>query len=254
MTTSSTSPRSSASPVIVGPVIEASRLAPGSDARPLGRATFVRWTTRADGDMRPPAVGTHTVLARVAGRPVAWATQVHGAGVVVAEGPGHVGPADAVVSAHPGQGVAVFAADCAPVALSGGDGRGRDHVVAAVHAGWRGLAAGVIDAAVDALRSRGATRVVAALGPCIHRECYAVGDDVLVPLAESFGAAVVSTAVDGRPSLDLPAAVRIAIGRAGVELVHEDPTCTACAVVSCFSHRARGDIGRAAMVVWRAGA
>lgn len=223
--------------------------------RPLGSGAFVRWTSRADGDLRPPpGTGRHGALEVVADRPVAWAAQVHGAAVVVAGGPGPWGTGDALVTTRPGLGVAVFTADCAPVALSGGHGPGPDHVVAAVHAGWRGLGAGVVGAAVAELRAHGATRFTAAVGPCIHAECYPVGTDVLAPLAERFGPEVASVTDDGRPALDLPAAVRAALARAGVDAIHDNQPCTACTPASCFSHRARGDAGRQAMVVWGDGA
>ena len=185
---------------------------------------------------------------------MAWAAQVHGAHVVVAGGPGPGGTGDAVVTTCPGLGVAVFTADCAPVALSGGHGSGPDHVVAAVHAGWRGLAAGVVGAALAELRARGATRFAAALGPCIRAECYPVGGDVLVRLGDRFGPEVVSVTADGRPALDLPAAVRAALSQAGVDAIADDGACTACSPAASFSHRGGGDAGRQALVVWRDGA
>lgn len=213
----------------------------------------MRWTTRGDGDLRPPGAGAHTALERAAGQPVAWATQAHGTAVVIADRPGHAGTGDALVTTRQGLGLAVFSADCAPVALSGGDGVAPDHVVAVVHAGWRGLLAGVVDAAVEALRSRGAIRVVAGLGPCIHPECYAFGGALLDGMVHRFGAGVASVSADGRSALDLPAVVRVALDRAGAQLVEESRTCTACAATSLFSHRGRGDAGRQATIVWRAG-
>ncbi|MGH9155007.1 MAG: polyphenol oxidase family protein [Acidimicrobiales bacterium] len=221
-------------------------------ARPLGAGTFVGWTGRADGDLRPPADAVAAAaLEHLVGRPVAWARQVHGGDVAVVERAGPAGPADALVTSSTGVAVAVFTADCAPVALSGGDGSAPDQLVAAVHAGWRGLVAGVVEATVGVLRNRGATAIVAALGPCIHGECYAFGRRELELVVGRFGADVASTTADGRPALDLPAAVRISLERAGAVLRHEDATCTACAALSCFSHRARSDSGRQAMAVWR---
>ncbi|MEO6121810.1 MAG: polyphenol oxidase family protein [Acidimicrobiales bacterium] len=221
--------------------------------RRLGAATVVRWTTRAEGDLRPGPSGEPGVLESVARRPVAWSRQVHGAGVAVVAGPGSVGPADALVTTRPGLALAVFTADCAPVVLSGGDDRGQDRVVAAVHAGWRGLVAGVVEAAVDQVRQLGATAVVARLGPCIHPGCYPFGAEDLASVVDHFGGAVATTTADGRPALDVPAAVRIAVQRAGAVLVGESATCTSCAAAECFSHRARGDDGRHATLVWRDG-
>lgn len=166
--------------------------------------------------------------------------QVHGARVVVVDAPGacHGEEADAAVTTVAGPKLAVLTADCAPVALAG------DGVVGAVHAGWRGLAAGVVQAAVAELRRLGATRIEAALGPCIHPECYEFDG-----VAQWFPPAVHGVTSDGRPSLDVPAAVRAALAEAGAELVHDEGVCTACSAQH-FSHRARGDVERQAMVVW----
>jgi copper oxidase (laccase) domain-containing protein len=145
--------------------------------------------------------------------------QVHGAGVVVVDRPGACRgeEADAAVTSVPGAVLAVFTADCAPVALASPEG-----VVGAVHAGRRGLEAGVVEAAVAELRAQGATRVEAALGPCIHAECY---------------------------DIDVPAGVRAALDRAGAVLVHDEDVCTACSSEH-FSWRARRDDERQAMLVW----
>jgi polyphenol oxidase len=213
----------------------------------------VRWTTRADGDMRPPAAGPPRALRAAAGRPVAWADQVHGARVVVVDRPGPAGCADALVTARPDLALAVLTADCAPVALAGrAEPGGGAAAVAAVHAGWRGLAAGVVAAAVDAVRAIGGAHVTAAIGPCIRAECYRFGAADLGLLVERFGPGVASTASGGGPALDLPAAVRAALADAGAHVAHEEPACTACAAASCFSHRARRDVGRQAVLVWRA--
>lgn len=168
--------------------------------------------------------------------------QVHGSTVVTVDGPGarRGEDADAAVTTVPGARLAVFTADCAPIALASPEG-----VVAAVHAGWRGLHAGVVEAAAARMRELGATRIQAALGPCIHAECYE-----FVDVAEWFDAEAQATTAEGRPALDLPAAVGIALRRADVELVHDEDACTACLVERYFSHRARGEVERQAMVVW----
>jgi len=211
----------------------------------------VRWTTAADGDLRPldgPGAGR---LAAAAGRPVAWATQVHGTGVSEVDCGGPAGPADALVTTRAGLGLAVLTADCAPVALAVAGPGGGAVAVAAVHVGWRGLAAGVVAAAVHALESRGPGPVVAAVGPCIHRCCYAFGADHLGRLAPALGAEAVATTSDGGPALDLPAAAAGALRRAGAELAYVHGDCTACAAAPRYhSHRARRDAARQAMVVW----
>ena len=125
--------------------------------------------------------------------PAEWISlhQVHGAVVYPADvaGPttGHPAPyADASVSAEPGAVLSVLTADCGPVALVA------PGVVAAVHAGWRGVAAGVLEAAVAEVRRRGSGAVRAVLGPCIHPECYEFSPADLAPIAERLGREVVS--------------------------------------------------------------
>jgi YfiH family protein len=180
--------------------------------------------------------------------PWSWVRQVHGDGVVevdrVGGGAGEVG--DALVAVKPGPALAILTADCAPIALAGDNG-----VYAAVHAGWRGLQAGVIARAVDRLRARGATAIVAALGPCIHAECYAFSPDDLDLVAAQLGDAARGVTADGGPALDVPAAVRAALASLDVEVAHDADVCTACAP-GYFSFRARGEAQRQAMIVHRA--
>jgi YfiH family protein len=173
-------------------------------------------------------------------RPWSWNRQVHGNAVAVVDGPGDQAGAvaDASVTRHPGAALSVLTADCAPIAIASGDGG-----VAVVHAGWRGIVAGVIDAAAAALGGR---QLVAALGPCIHAECYEFGPDDL----RQFDPAARSTTADGNPALDLPGAVRHALARLGVDVVYDADTCTACAAAAYFSFRARGEVQRQAVVAW----
>jgi YfiH family protein len=214
----------------------------------------VRFTGRAEGDLVAPVAGeapSPSVEARrraLVDRPWTWLRQAHGGRVVVVEHPGHrCGEAgDAAVTAAPGAALAVFTADCAPVALASPEG-----VIGVVHAGWRGLEAGVLERAADAMRALGASRIEAALGPCIHPECYPFGPGDLDRLAERLGDDVRATTASGAVALDLPAAVRCAGARAGVELVHDEAVCTSCAGDRYFSHRARGEPERQAMVLWR---
>ena len=208
----------------------------------------VRFTAAADGDLsilQDPTV----VAARrrgVVDLPWTWLRQVHGADVVLVGSPGDGAgrEADAAVTAQPGAVLAVQTADCAPVALVSPEG-----VVGAVHAGWRGVHQGVLQAAVEAMHDLGATDVAATLGPCIHAECYEFGADDLALLAGRFGDGVRGTTKSGTPALDVPAAVRAALAEAGVDQVDDVDVCTACDA-RYFSHRARGDTGRQALVVW----
>jgi len=169
--------------------------------------------------------------------------------VVVAEGRSGRGcgeDGDALVTTG-AMALAVTTADCAPIALGSPEG-----VIGAVHAGWRGLAAGVVDAAVSAMRAMGASRVEAALGPCIHAECYEFGLADLDAVCHRLGSGVRATTSAGRPAFDLPAAVHAAVDQAHSTLVHDAEVCTACSAEQYFSHRARGERQRQAMVVWKA--
>jgi YfiH family protein len=211
-------------------------------------AAHARFTTRADGDLavtQPPPVVAAT-RAQVLDRPWSWLHQVHGAQVVVVERPGQRAgaEADGSVTAQPGAVLSVQTADCAPIALLA-----REGVVGAVHAGWRGLEAGVVDAAVATMRQQGATEITAVLGPCIHAECYEFGEAELDRLTGRFGPSVRGRTSAGTPALDLPAAVRGALRHAEVTRVDDVAICTACDQ-RFFSHRARGDTGRQALVVW----
>lgn len=180
-------------------------------------------------------------------RPWSWLRQVHGHHVVVVDAPGAQAgvEGDGLVSADRGAALAVFTADCAPVALAGDTG-----VIGVAHAGWRGLVAGVIPRTVERMRTLGAEQIAAALGPCIHAECYefSVGD--LDTVAQHLGDVVRSHTSGGRPALDMQAAVAASLERAGVALVHDAGVCTACAASDYYSHRARAETERQATLVW----
>jgi polyphenol oxidase len=182
--------------------------------------------------------------------PVFWLQQVHGSAVRVVtkarEPSGCAGGGDALVSSASSACLVVMTADCASVALASDGG-----VFGAVHAGWRGLMDGVVEAAVAAMRAAGADVVSAALGPCIHAECYEFSPHHLDLVAARFGDGVRSETSTGRPSLDLPAVVAMSLRASDVRMVGGVDACTACSdEVRYFSHRARADTGRQAMVVW----
>jgi YfiH family protein len=181
----------------------------------------------------------------VATGPWTWLRQVHGARVVVVTEPGaHAGEeADAAVTATSGCVVAVQVADCAPIALVS------DDVVGVAHAGWRGLAAGVVPATVEAMRALGAGDIRAVVGPCIHPECYEFGAEDLDGVAAVLGDVVRATTATGAPALDLVAGVRAALNGAGVSEVEVVDTCTACSAEH-WSFRARGEPERQAVVAW----
>ena len=223
--------------------------------RPLSLSSAqVAFTGRAEGDMGHGGGAVVDVRPDVEARrravvdlPWTWLRQVHGARVVRVTGPGHAAgtPADAAVTDQAGCALAVLTADCAPVALASPEG-----VIGVAHAGWRGAAEGVIEATVAAMEALGATTVEAVIGPCIRPECYEFGAAELDGVAARLGDAVRATTGAGTPALDLPAAVRAALRRAGVGHVTDVGTCTACSP-GHFSWRARGEQRRQAVVVWR---
>lgn len=185
-------------------------------------------------------------------RPWTWLRQVHGATVVDVSRPGeHAGAeADAAVTTDPAAVLCILTADCAPIGFWSHEG-----VRGVAHAGWKGLADGVIAATVEAMRHRGATAIDAALGPCIHPSCYEFSSADLDDVASRLGDHVRATSADGRPALDLPGAVRRELARAGVTLIDDVDRCTACDLdpdgsPRWFSHRARGEASRQALVQW----
>lgn len=179
-------------------------------------------------------------------RPWTWLDQRHGADVVVVDEPGqHAGaPADGAVTAVPGAVLVVRAADCVPLALLA------PAAVGAVHVGWRGLHAGVVEAAVAALAGIGSGPVEARIGPCISPAAYEFGEADLDAVAERYGDVVRARTATGRPALHLAAGVTAALHAAGVEVVEAPPGCTAAEPDRWFSHRARADAGRHAAFVW----
>jgi copper oxidase (laccase) domain-containing protein len=188
-----------------------------------GRAVL-RFTEVTDGDF---AIWSDDVDARRAAfdaRPWTWLREQHGAAVVTVGHPGDGAGslADASVTACPGAVLAIQVADCAPVGLWSPSG-----VVAAVHAGWRGLVAGVIPAAVERMRALGATAISAVLGPCIRVGRYEFGTDDLARAADVLGDAVRGTTDDGAPALDMVAAVRSSVASAGIDDLTDVGRCTA---------------------------
>jgi hypothetical protein len=213
-----------------------------------GRVAHHRFTSRADGDLAAASVGVAARRAAVVDLPWTWLRQVHGADVVHVRHPGEGAgaAADAAVTDVPGAALAVAAADCAPVVLRG------TGVVGVAHAGWRGLASGVLEATVAALRALGPGPLEAVLGPCIHACCYEFGRHDLDQVLAATGGAGAGRTAAGSPALDVPAAVAATLGRLGVPLDASPSGCTACGGDRWFSHRARAEVGRQVAVAWLA--
>ena len=162
--------------------------------------------------------------------------------VTSVSGPASSSAADAAVTTVQGVPLVVLTADCAPVAIA------CDDAVGVIHAGWRGLLDGVVEAAVEALRGVGRGPVRAAIGPCVRPAHYEFGASDLAPLVERFGTSVAARTRDGHPALDLAAGVRAACAGCGVTAVDDRGECT-FADPRWFSHRRNGLTGRQALIV-----
>jgi len=194
------------------------------------------------GDDRAAVQANRDLVARSLGAAaMAGLTQVHGAAVVTVDQPWPAGAgprADAMVTRRPGVALGVITADCAPVLLADPAAG----VVGAVHAGWRGAVAGVLEATVSAMAALGAdpARIAAAVGPCIRQPSYEVGADLRdAVLAERADAArfFVDGAQPGRWQFDLSG--YCALRLAGVGRVDIVPADTAAEPERFFSHRRR---------------
>lgn len=194
------------------------------------------------------------LLARYAELPAAphWLRQVHGHGVVLLDaeaGAGSEPEADAAVTRTPGVVLAILTADCLPVVFAARDGT----EVAVAHAGWRGLAGGVLESTLAAMRTP-PDRLQAWLGPAAGPQRYEVGVDVydaFVAQDWSAGHAFTST----RPhhwNVDLYALARQRLQRAGVVLhaIHGGDLCTISDPQRFFSHRRDQRTGRMATLAW----
>jgi YfiH family protein len=213
---------------------------------PLGPARVV-WTGRAQGHLGLPGAADTDLEARrraVVDQPWHWLRQVHGSGVLDADAWERDSVGDGLVSTTSGVALAVFTADCAPLAMASEEG-----VIGLAHAGWRGVLAGIVEATAEAMRARGATAISAILGPCIRAGCYEFGPAELDAVAAAYGDGVRARTTWGAPALDLAGAVGRAAEAAGVTLRADVGACTACST-AWFSHRARGDVSRQATVIW----
>lgn len=168
--------------------------------------------------------------------------QVHGTAVLDGDSPatnrsdsGPLPEVDGHTTVAPDRPLLVLVADCLPVALASEDR------VAMVHCGWRGLAGGILDNALDHFGSP----VSAAVGPGIGQCCYAVGEEVLAAFRD------VPAAADGR-MLSLRAVAEARLRARGVEQIEQIDLCTACNEDLFFSHRRdNGVTGRQAGIAWR---
>lgn len=176
-----------------------------------------------------------------------WAEQVHSATVLEGR-PGPCGQGDALVTGKTGLALSVVTADCVPVLLATGE------QVAAVHAGWRGVVAGVVEATVERLVAAGAPAPgswCAWIGPAIGGCCYEVGYEVAERVVAASVQGVRLAGTGERPHLDLPGAILAQLSAAGVGTVRPLLWCTRCEEERLYSYRREGaGGGRNRSLVW----
>ena len=197
------------------------------------------------------------LAALLPGRP-AWLSQVHGIAVADAASvrPGQpVQVADASIAGTPGVVCAIMTADCLPVLFADLEGK----VVGAAHAGWRGLAAGVLSETVKAMRAAGAGEITAWMGPAIGPAQFEVGQDVVdafVSGAQAGEQDAVRAAFkpypgrEGKFLADIFALGRLFLARDGVTRVYGGSYCTATDSARFYSYRRDQVTGRLASLIW----
>ncbi|PLZ03662.1 peptidoglycan editing factor PgeF [Burkholderia sp. WAC0059] len=223
---------------------------------------------RRSGDDPASVEANRARLLAFAGVPAAWLEQVHGAGIadaheVFARAQAGEPPvrADASVTDRAGVACVVMVADCMPVLFCDGEGR----AVGAAHAGWRGLAAGVVErtaARVAALAGVGADALHAYLGPAIGLTAFEVGADVLEAFLDGAGHAgaaereATAAAFAARPDApgkyfaDLAALARLRLRRLGIGRISGGDACTATQPERFYSYRRDRVTGRMAALIW----
>ena len=182
-----------------------------------------------------------------------WLKQVHGVEVVrfltpppASAGEGEV-QADAAVTSTPGTVLAILTADCLPVVFAARDGS----EVAAAHAGWRGLADGMLEATVAAMKTP-ADDIVAWLGPAAGPDAYEIGEEVFNAFVsrDARASAAFAPTRPGHWNVDLYALARRRLAAVGVTDVHGGNLCTISDPARFFSHRRDRRSGRMATLAW----
>jgi polyphenol oxidase len=179
----------------------------------------------------------------------AWLSQVHGTTVIDAAAVTDAPPADASIATQPGVVCAILSADCLPVLFCDRAGS----VVGAAHAGWRGLASGILESTVAAMRAAGAGDVLAWLGPAIGPQAFEVGEDVRQEFIGRDGALdrafVAIPERAGKYHADIYRLARARLGRIGVDAVFGGGLCT-YSDRRFYSYRRDGVTGRIGSFIW----
>ncbi|MBI4984397.1 MAG: peptidoglycan editing factor PgeF [Rhodocyclales bacterium] len=211
-----------------------------------GRYASFNLAAHVGDDPRAVAANRALLCSRMPAAPL-WLKQVHGTRCIGIDATAADVEADASFARVPGQACAVMTADCLPLLLCDEAGT----VVAAAHAGWRGLAAGVVEATVAAMSVPGA-RILAWLGPAIGPAAFEVGDEVRAAFvdADAAAAAAFAATADGKWLCDLYALARRRLARLGVGRVYGGGYCTHGDGKRFFSYRRDGATGRMASLIW----
>jgi polyphenol oxidase len=185
--------------------------------------------------------------ARLPAEPV-WLKQVHGVHVADLDALGPHGPSDAAVARRPLRVCAILTADCLPVVFATDSG----DTIAAAHAGWRGLALGVLEAAVKAMGAS-PQHLIAWLGPAIGRQHFEVGAEVREALLERDAGADAAFLPNarGRFMADLGLLATRQLQQLGITRIHGGGECTYTRTDRYFSHRRDGITGRQGTFIWR---
>lgn len=220
-------------------------------------------TTRAGGVSMAPYVGLNLgdhvgddparvarnraiLRASLPAEPV-WLRQVHGIAVLDADSGVAASEADACVARQTGSVCAVLTADCLPVLFCDRDGS----VVAAAHAGWRGLLGGMLEATVAAMQLP-PDRIMAWLGPAIGAQAFEVGAEVRDAFvnAQAQAGAAFAARMGNKWLADIYALARLRLQRIGVDQVYGGGACTYSEAERFYSYRREGATGRMASLVW----
>ena len=210
------------------------------------------------GDDPDRVIGNRRAICEALGiSPFACAEQVHGARMARV-GPKRAGAgftdaaaampgADGLVTGSKGVPLAVLAADCVPIALVDPD----NGVLVVVHAGWRGVAAGILGTAVQAFDDPAAVTV--AVGPSIGPDHYEVGEDVAFAVSAAVEGGAVTRSKGDSIYMDLPGTVVQALKAEGIPArsIEKSGLCTACEPQRFFSYRRDGETGRQALIAAR---
>lgn len=230
---------------------------------PAPANVYARVTTRAGGASLPPYDGFN-LGDHVGDDPAAvaanraelrtfcpadpkWLKQVHGVAVACADTMQATEAADASVAFQPNTVSVVLTADCLPVLFCNRAGT----VVAAAHAGWRGLAAGVLEATLKAMRTN-PDEILAWMGPAIGAQAFEVGDEVRTVFVRDLPGAsqAFKPGLPGKWFADIYLLARLRLARAGVNQVYGGGLCTYTDAARFYSFRRNPVTGRMASLIW----